>query len=144
MDQRPASIDFEEPADGWAAGQTTSFVAGRWSRETESGRVELSLLKMNPSEESWRLNVKAWAAQTGYPGDPDVDQLTSTVSVAGSSGRTLRLDSASDSDEPQSVVVAMFEDEAGNGWVLKLAGAPDSVDQFRTDFEKFLDSVTFR
>ncbi len=143
---QPETIDFQEP-DDWTPGTTTSFVAGRWTRGSDAGTLELALMKMNPSEESWRMNVEAWAAQVGLVEKPDVAQLTRPVTVDASTARTLRLDGPVDSSgqpDGQSVIVAMFEDLQGNGWVVKLSGSAAAVDQYRATFDTFLGSIRFR
>lgn len=133
----PESIGFREPP-GWTAGKRTTFVAGRWSLPTDSGSLELSLLNMKPTAESWKLNVEAWARQVGISPEPDVEEITEEATVNDVSGRRARLDGPEG-----SVVVVMFEDLRGNGWVLKLAGSRADVDAQGAVLDEFLQSVSF-
>jgi hypothetical protein len=143
---RPASLDYDEPA-GWTPGNISSMVAGRWTKETGEGTVELSLLSMNPTDESWQLNLEAWSNQVGLESPADVDAVTQTVTVGGANGRYARLDgpAAGEGDEPaRSIVVAMFQDGQDNGWVVRLAGSTTAVDQTVDAFDAFLKSIAFR
>ncbi len=135
---KPESIDFREPS-GWTVGKRTSFVAGRWTHEANGEKAELSLLNMNPTDESWRLNVEAWARQIELSPEPDVAEITESITVAGRPARLARLEGSTD-----AVLVAMFEDTRGGGWVLKLAGSPKVVNEHRETFDSFLDGVQFR
>ena len=143
--EKPDSLTFTAPA-GWNAGTTSSFVAGRWSLDVDGQPLELSLLNMNPSDESWRMNVAAWSRQTGIEKEPDIEQITGETEVAGTTARQARLDGppgkVGDPDS-RSVTVVMFEDRQGNGWVVKLSGSRGAVDQHQDILQSFLDSIGF-
>jgi hypothetical protein len=140
------SLKFDAPRN-WTTGERSAFVEGRWSTETENGPVELSLLRMNPSEESWQMNVRAWANQVGMTPEPLVPDITESMTVAGSDARLVRLDGEqSDQTGPtgqRSIIVAMFGDTRQSGWVLKLSGSRKAVDETRDAFDQFLRSVRF-
>lgn len=142
----PDSLTFDPPTD-WVAGKRTSFVAGRWSKESGDGSVEMALMRMNPTDESWQMNIRAWANQVGMTTEPVADEVTETIKVGDADARFARLDGAGiDKDGnpfDRAVVVTMFSDLQENGWVLKLAGSRANVDLYRETFDKFLQSVKF-
>ncbi len=137
-------INFTAP-DAWVAGETSSFVAGRWTRETPDGSLEVMLMNMNPSDESWKMNVQAWASQVKIPELPEVAEITETIEVAGTTGRQAKL-LGSDPEKPDkhpTVIAVMFESPEGKGWVVKLAGSQAAVDASMNEFQAFLESISF-
>ena len=142
----PDSLTFDPPAD-WVVGKATSFVASRWSKESDDGPIEMTLMRMNTTDESWQMNLRAWSSQVGMTVEPVTDEVTVAIKVGGADARLARLDGAGTDEEgkpfERSVVVAMFSDLQDNGWVLKLSGSKANVDLNRESFDKFLQSVKF-
>lgn len=140
---RPAStshFDFDQPT-GWEAGSTSSMILGSWKKETEEGSVQMKLLTMNATDESWKLNVEAWARQVRIEPGPEIDEVTETVDVAGSNARSVQLQGPAD-DKP-AVRAVMFQNPAGKGFVLQLTGQQPAVDAVADDFQSLLDSIKF-
>lgn len=143
----PNSLAFTTP-DGWEEGKSSSFVAGRWSLATDDGPVELALMRMNDTWESWEMNVRAWANQVGMEQEPDPKQITETIPVAGTEARFARLGGQVPDDDgkaiDRSILVVMFTDEQENGWVVKFAGDLAAVNAQRSVFDAFIESIEFR
>lgn len=138
------SITFAAP-DQWTAGEASTFVAGRWTRETDDGFAEVMLMNMNPSDESWTMNVQAWANQVKMPETPEVGDITESYEVAGTTGRKAVL-TGTDPEQPdvkRTVVAVMFESPNGDGWVVKLAGNKATIESLQEEFESFLQSISF-
>ena len=136
-------INFTAPLD-WQSGETSSMIVGRWSMETENGTVELLLMKMSPSDESWKMNVEAWSKQVKGSVAPVIEEITESIEVANLPAKQVRLNGP-DSGQPRNptVIAAMFENRSGDGFVLKLSGGQASVEQVEEQYQSLLDSIAF-
>lgn len=134
-----------DPPEGWEAGPTSSMIVGKWTRDDEAGSAELMLMKMNPTDESWRMNVEAWAGQVKSESVPVIDEVTESFQVDGATARRVRLNGPNaESDDNPTVVAAMFQDPEGNGFVLKLSGGKVAVAAAIADFDQLLNSIQFQ
>jgi hypothetical protein len=139
-----APIEYDEPAD-WEAGETSATVLGRWSRQTGQGSVEMLLLRISASDESWKMSVEMWARQLDLQMPPVVAEITQPIQVAGRQARQVQLQgAAADAAENRALVAVMFDSPDGDGYVLKLAGDVAAVQAATADFRSLLESVRFR
>ncbi len=137
-------IEFTAPAD-WTAGKTSAMVLGRWTRDTENGSVEILLLRMKPSDESWTKNVEAWAREVALKGDVNVAEVTESEQVAGRDARKVRLQGPpTDDATSRGVLAVMFADPNDDGFILKLSGNRAGVTDAEGAFQAILDSIHFQ
>ncbi len=134
-------IDFTTP-DGWQPGQKSTVYVARWSKTVDDQTVEIAVLNMNPSDESWRMNVEAWSAQLRLAETPDVGSLTQPLTVAGQPARRIRLDATDGEMAGHSVIAVMISGQ--NGWLIKYSGNTSLLDQQMDNFESFLASISIR
>ncbi len=134
-------IDFSPPAgEGWEAGPTSSVIIARWTKKVGDQSVEISVLSMNPSDESWKMNVSAWASQLKLGEQPDVAALTEQTEVAGKPSRRIRLDATEGEGAGHSVIAVMIGGETG--WLIKYAGNTELIDDQMDEFNSFLGSIS--
>jgi len=136
-------FEYKAPED-WQSGKTSSMVAGNWSKQIDDETVAIKLLTMNPTDESWKLNVEAWALQVGTD-KPVIDEVTEKAEVDGTEARMVRL-FGPDIDKPEqnkAVTAAMFQAADASGYVLMLSGTQQHVEQNAKVFQSLLDSIRF-
>ena len=139
VDESNTRIEFDAPTQ-WEPGETSATVLGRWTRETDDGPAEMLLIKMNPSPESWKMNIDMWSQQISS----EVAPHESEVVVAGKDARQVRIPGSRSKQADNSVVLAvMFANDSGDGYVLKLSGAEAACDRAEGDFRSLLDSIRF-
>ncbi len=137
-------IDFVAPQD-WQAGETSSMVLGRWSKNTEHGPAKLLLMRMSPTQESWKANVELWAQQVASEDTAKLGELTETIQVAGMQGRQIRLQGPRPQEpDNRAVHAVMFANPTGDGYVLQLTGDQAAVDDVVDEFQSLLESIRFR
>ena len=139
----PAELEFTDPA-GWQAGKSSSMILGRWTRDAQPDAPEIILMTMRSTEESWVMNVNAWAEQVEMGESPDVAGMTESREIAGVTARQIRL--AGPPKEPplenRVVVAVMFEHPSGSGYVARLTGSQSSVEASMEVFDSFLNSIS--
>ena len=138
-------FQFDQP-EGWETGKTSSMVIGNWSKQLgpEGDKATMKLLTMNPTDESWQLNVEAWARQVKID-PPSVDDVTGTVKVGGKEARAVRLfgEQRDNPAENPALTAVMFSNPQGNGYVLMLTGSEFMVGESETEFNMILNSINF-
>lgn len=141
----PDSFQFAPP-EGWESGKRSSIVFGRWTKTFSGDAVaEMSLLNIRPTDESWQLNLQAWGNQAGVADLSKADEITTSIKIDGTDAKLVRLDGEKEEtggkSVSRSVIICMFKDHEGEGWVVKLSGERPAVDEARPDFDKFLESI---
>ena len=143
--QESLPVRFVAPT-GWESGKISTVAVGRWHNEVAGGMVELSVLQMSSSSESWKMNVAAWGNQLQLEATPDADSLTETVTVAGVTARRIRLTNpAYVNNEKQTIsktIVALMFEAHDVGWWVKLYGEESSVTESMDTLEQFLKSIS--
>lgn len=142
-DTKEPSLEFTQP-DGWTAGNTSSMVLARLSRELSGQAAEMLLLRMKPTEASWNNNISAWSKEVDANETADPTPTSESIKVAGIDARKIRLTGSSkDNPENRAVLAVMFTNPSGNGFVLKLSGPESAVTEAEPDFQNLLDSIRF-
>jgi hypothetical protein len=140
----PDSFQFDQP-QGWESGKRSSIVFGRWTKAFDGEAAELTLMNIRPTDESWQLNLQAWSSQVGVTEPVRAEEITTGIKIDGTDGKFVRIDGEKPESDgktvAQSVIIAMFKDHEGEGWVVKLAGKRSAVDLARPEFDKFLESI---
>ena len=120
------------------------MVLGRFDQDTPNGPVDLMVLSMRPTQESWVLNVQAWAKQISIEESPEVTELTEQITVADCSARKIRLDGPKpELKDNQSVVAVMIAYNEEDGFVIKMSGPQAAVDDSMSVFDELIRSIAF-
>lgn len=149
--KRPATLKNEftanpkftfDPPSGYTPGKTSAMVVARFVRETDEGKVQISVVPLTATNQ-WNDNVNFWRQSVGMkPADEaTIEAETETVVVSGVEGKkTVLLPGAEDAT--QSLVGVMVK-HADAAWFFKMIGEDSMVKSDRATFDTFLKSFKF-
>ena len=135
-----------DPPEGYSPGKTSAMVVARFIKETDDGKVQISLVPLTATNK-WNDNVNFWRQSVGL--EPieaaEIESATEAVTISGVEGKKIALmaeDGADDSDKKKSLIGVMVKhDDAA--WFFKMMGDTSMVKSDQPIFDSLLESFKF-
>ena len=141
--QPEGGLTYTTP-DGWRPGMMSSVRKAAFRVPGEAGEAEVTVTQFPAPPGSpmadLQGNIDRWIGQLGATAGT-VEPQTEPVTVSGTEGTLVTL--VGDAPEPSApAMLSAMVPQDGNMWFFKLAGPRSIVEEQRTHFQQFLDSVT--
>ena len=136
-----------EPPEGYSPGKTSAMVVARFIKETDQGKVQISLVPLTATNK-WNDNVNFWRQSVGLKAieADEIKSVTEAVTISGVEGKKIALladeDSADEVAAKKSLVGVMVKHKDA-AWFFKMMGAPGLVKSDQAIFDTFLESFKF-
>ena len=136
-----------DPPEGYSPGKTSAMVVARFVKETDQGKVQISLVPLTATNK-WNENVNFWRQSVGRKAieADEIKSVTEAVTISGVEGKKISLladeDSADEAANKKSLVGVMVKHKDA-AWFFKMMGAPSLVKSDQAIFDTFLESFKF-
>ena len=85
----PSKVEYQTP-EGWTAGKTSFIVHARLSKESEQGKIQLTIVDMPADVNDWKPNVERWLGQIGMKlDDAQIESRSKTITIDGTEGNVV-------------------------------------------------------
>jgi len=135
------------PPEGYSPGKTSAMVVARFIKETDEGKVQISLVPLTATNK-WNDNVNFWRQSVGLKSieAAEIEAATEAVTISGVKGKKIALmageDDENDSEASKSLIGVMVKhDDAA--WFFKMMGENALVKSDQAIFDAFLESFEF-
>ena len=137
-----SNLNYEVPA-GWQKGPTNSIVKVRLLHGDNATAPQISVTQLAAAANEWIPNAQRWARQVGMDESAEYAEKNSTeVSIDGIEGNKIRLLPEEEDKERGLVGIMIVKDELA--WFFKFFGNKDDVKKLEPDFDKFVESFSFK
>ena len=131
-----------DPPDGFSPGKTSAMVVARFTKETDDGKVQISVVPLTPTNQ-WNDNVNFWRQSVGMEQaeGKEIESASEAITISGIDGKKIEL-FPSDVDAKQSLIGVMVK-RTDAAWFFKMMGDSELVEAEKSTFEDFLQSFKF-
>ena len=136
-----------DPPEGYSPGKTSAMVVARFTKETDEGNVQISLVPLTVTNK-WNDNVNFWRQSVGLKAiEPDeIKSVTEDVLISGVAGKRISLlaeDDSADKDSKTKSLIGVMVKHKDAAWFFKMMGSPALVKSDQAIFDAFLESFKF-
>ncbi len=135
-----------DPPEGYSPGKTSAMVVARFTKETDEGKVQISLVPLTVTNK-WNDNVNFWRQSVGLkPIEADeIEAASEDVMISGVAGKKISLlaDDGADEAEKKKSLIGVMVKHKDAAWFFKMMGTPAVVKSDQAIFDTFLESFKF-
>jgi len=137
-----------DPPEGYSPGKTSAMVVARFVKETDDGKVQISLVPLTATNK-WNDNVNFWRQSVGLEPieSAEIEAATEAVTISGVEGKKIALiaDEQSDGDwEVKKSLIGVMVKHDDAAWFFKMMGDTPLVNSDQAIFDSFLESFEFK
>lgn len=138
----PPQFDLVPP-EGFAMGKTSPMVVARFVKETDGGKVQISVVPLT-AVNKWNDNVNFWRQSVGLEkiDEAKIIEQTQTITVSGIEGKRVEL--LKDHDGSDQGLVGVMVKKGDLAWFFKMIGKRALVRESEELFDQFLKDFTFK
>lgn len=138
----PPQFDLVPP-EGFAMGKTSPMVVARFVKETDDGKVQISVVPLT-AVNKWNDNVNFWRQSVGLDKIDEAKMIeeTQTIAVSGIEGKRVEL--LDDHDGSDQGLIGVMVKKGDLAWFFKLIGERTLVRESEELFDQFLKDFTFK
>ncbi len=135
-------LTYEVP-EGWKKGKVNSIVKVRLLHGDEPTSPQISVTQLMAAANQWIPNAQRWARQVDMDTSPEfAEKNSSKVNVDGIEGNKVRLISDDKSKERGLIGIMIVRGELA--WFFKMFGDREEIAPLEGDFDKFVESFSFK
>lgn len=129
---------------GWEVGRSSQIVAARLSKAEEDLLVQITVVKLPATLNSWQQVTRNWAGEVGMQSltDEEMKERTSSVTVGTQKGQGVRL--IDDDEKIDQAIVGFRTVKGSDAWFVKLKGDKKLVIENEKDFTAFAKTIRFQ
>lgn len=140
-----------DPPEGYSPGKTSAMVVARFIKETDAGKVQISLVPLTATNE-WNDNVNFWRQSLGLESmeAAQIQAATEEVTISGVGGKKIAImtdgdvdDDADDDVSKKKSLVGVMVKHGDAAWFFKMMGDTTLVKSDQAIFDTLLESFKF-